>query len=289
MDELKSMAVSGGSDLFAAGTYKISDGTLPHPIKSITSHNAMNVTSMRHRLPGSVNKVSTITLSGTSGTAYLSYGANKLLMTFATDLYVTLTNFVAIVADAPFYNPRPAGFNIAIGGTAQVERVTLTGTSGTANITAAGGLTKVVTFNATLIQTAADFVLAHTAAYAAVGITIAAANEVVVFSAAVAGKPFTAPVITNATGDAAGTVAHTLASATTLTLTSTSTLFPTPTITNVSGNLTGTVVTTGADGLVAATKLFFGDEILAGTDIYMEYPVEEIVLGSGSAIFHFIN
>jgi hypothetical protein len=57
----------------------------------------------------------------------------------------------------------------------------------------------------------------------------------------------------------------------------------------VSGNLTGTVVTTGADGLVAATKLFFGDEILAGTDIYMEYPVEEIVLGSGSAIFHFIN
>ncbi len=188
MDELKSMSVYGGSDLFLAGTYKISDATLPHPIKSVTSHNAMNIASMRWRQHGVVNKVSTITITGTSGTAYISFGAKKLLVTFATNLDTT----------------------------------------------------------------AANFVTANAAILLAMGITLTSGTATIIF-------------------------------------TSTKVLFPTPTIANATGDLAGTVVTTGADGLVAATKTFFGDDILAGTDIYFEYPVEEVVLTSGTAIFHFIK
>jgi hypothetical protein len=188
MDELMSMSVYGGSDLFVAGTYSVAAGTLPHPIKSITSHNAMNVTSMRWRIPGVVNKVSTITLSGSSGTAYVSLGELKLLATFASDLTVTATNFKNLYA-------------------------------------------------AMLLER---------------GI-----------------------VLTSGTG--------------TLIFTSTKVLFGTPTIANATTDLAGTVVTTGEDGLVAATKTFFTHEILAGTDIYFEYPVEQIILGSGEAIFHFIK
>lgn len=188
MDELKSMSVEGGSDLFLAGTYKTADATLPHPVKSITSHNAMNVTSMRHRVPGVVNKISTITITGTSGTAYVSLGELKLLVTFITDLDTT----------------------------------------------------------------AANFVIAYAAALLPRGIVVTSGTATIVF-------------------------------------TSTKYLFATPTIANATGNLAGSVVTTGADGLIAVTKTFFGDDILAGIDIYFEYPVEEIVLGSGEAIFHFIK
>jgi hypothetical protein len=188
MDELKSMSVYGGSDLFLAGTYKISDATLPHPVKVITPASALVVTSMRHRLPSSVNKVSTITITGTSGTAYISLGELKLLVTFATDLDTTAANFVTAYAAALL----PRGIVV---------------TSGTATII----------------------------------------------------------------------------------FTSTKYLFATPTIANATGDLAGSVVTTGADGLVVATKTFFGDVLADGIDIYCEYPVEEIVIASGSAILHFIK
>lgn len=95
--------------------------------------------------------------------------------------------------------------------TAQVATVTLTGTSGTANITVAGGLTKLVTFNTSLTQTATDFDTTHSAAYTTAGITVTTSGADIIFTAAVAGTPFDAPVITNITGDLAGTVVATTA------------------------------------------------------------------------------
>lgn len=99
---------------------------------------------------------------------------------------------------------------------AQVESLTLTGTSGTANVTGTCGLTKLATFNTDLTTTASDFVTAHAAAYAAAGceVTVTSAGAVITFTAASAGVPFDAPVITNATGDLAGSVAHTTANTT---------------------------------------------------------------------------
>lgn len=100
--------------------------------------------------------------------------------------------------------------------TAQVDSITLAGTSGTANVTVAGGLTKLSTFNTDLATTASDFVTAHAAAYLAEGITLTttstgATNGVLVFTATVPGVSFDNPVITNATGDLAGTVVNTTA------------------------------------------------------------------------------
>lgn len=63
------------------------------------------------------------------------------------------------------------------------DRITLSGASGTANITA-GGVTRLATYNASLTQTATDFVAAHAAAYAAVGITLTSAATVLIFTAA---------------------------------------------------------------------------------------------------------
>lgn len=94
---------------------------------------------------------------------------------------------------------------------AQVETVTLTGTSGTADITIAGGLTKTATWNTSLTQTATDFVASHAAAYKLARIIVTSSGTGIIFTAAIVGTPILVPVITNATGDLAGTVAHTVA------------------------------------------------------------------------------
>lgn len=373
------------NDATFEGVLVLLNSKMPHPIKSITSYNAAVISSIRQRIPGVVNKVSTMTITGNSGTANIVYGVYKFLMSFATDLYTTLVNFIT----ANYESIAREGFSLYIGGTsqvetvtltgvagtanisgaggltrlvtftgsldasarnfvldfaadylavgikvvsiantlvfsavnkgqpftaptityvsghtAQVETITLTGTSGTANVTGAGGLTSLVTFGSTLTDTAADFVVSHNTAYAAVGIIISSHLDTIIFTAAVAGVAFTAPVITNVTDNLAGTVAHTTPNATTglsgsvahttasvtsLVFSSNRNLFSEPTIANATGNLAGTVVTTGADGLIAATKEFFGTAIEAGMDIYFEYPVEEITIDSGDALFNFIN
>lgn len=90
----------------------------------------------------------------------------------------------------------------------QVETITLTGTSGTANITGTGGLTKVVTFTTSLGVTAATFYINNVAAYSAQGIDLTAVGNTIVFTAQVAGVGFTAPTFTNTGGNIAGTVQH---------------------------------------------------------------------------------
>ncbi len=88
---------------------------------------------------------------------------------------------------------------------AQVDTVTLTGTSGTASITDAGGLTKTVTFNSDLTTTASDFVTSFAADYLAQGIVLTSSTVDLIFTANVAGTAFVHPAIANVTGDLTGT------------------------------------------------------------------------------------
>lgn len=88
----------------------------------------------------------------------------------------------------------------------QVETITLTGTSGTLNVSNAGGLTKAATFSSSLTTTAANFVTSHAAAYLAVGITVTSNGADIIFSATEAGTHFAQPIITNTSGDLNGSV-----------------------------------------------------------------------------------
>lgn len=106
-----------------------------------------------------------------------------------------------------------ASKTVTFSGVAQVETITLTGTSGTATVAVAGGLSKTATFTTNLTTSAANFVTSHAAAYAAVGIIVTSNGADIIMTAAVAGTPFTAPTITNATGDLAGSVVDTNANA----------------------------------------------------------------------------
>ena len=91
---------------------------------------------------------------------------------------------------------------------AQVDTVTLIGTSGTANLSA-GGLTKTVTFNTSLTQTATDFVTTHAAAYLLIGIVVTSSGEDIIFTAQTAGVAFDHPFILTLTGDITGNVVNT--------------------------------------------------------------------------------
>jgi hypothetical protein len=84
---------------------------------------------------------------------------------------------------------------------AQVDRFYPVGTSGTANITHAGELTKLMSFNSDIATTISNFVTAHAAAYAVAGIGISAEPEYVAFEALVPGVPFEHPRVVNLTGD----------------------------------------------------------------------------------------
>jgi hypothetical protein len=91
----------------------------------------------------------------------------------------------------------------------QIDTITLTGTSGTAHISLAGGLTKTATFNIDLPTTASDFVTANSAAYLAQGIVITSNSADIIFTANVSGTPFTSPAITNTSGNLNGNVVNT--------------------------------------------------------------------------------
>jgi hypothetical protein len=90
----------------------------------------------------------------------------------------------------------------------QIEVITLTGSSGTATVAAAGGLTKTATYGDSLTDTAGDFVTSFAADYDAQGIVVTSSGASIIFTAKVAGTGFTAPTIVNATTNLAGTVYH---------------------------------------------------------------------------------
>jgi len=94
----------------------------------------------------------------------------------------------------------------------EIDTITLTGTTGTANVTV-DGLTKLATFDTDLDTTAANFVTAHAAAFATQDITvISAAGGKLVFTGQTAKGAFTgASTCVNATGNLTGTNADTQA------------------------------------------------------------------------------
>jgi hypothetical protein len=95
---------------------------------------------------------------------------------------------------------------------AQVDTLTFTGTSGTADVTV-NGVEYLATFDTDLATTASNFQAAHAAALAARDITLTypGSGDAVVFTSAIPGQPFAAVSIANATGDLAGSRAATTA------------------------------------------------------------------------------
>lgn len=133
-----------------------------------------------------------------SGTADVDYNAYKGMWQLIFE----------VAAAAPNYDAGQIFRQvISAGAVAQVEEVTVTGTSGTANITFAG-VNYLATFDTDLTTTAANFVTTHAAALALRGITITSAVAVISFTSSIAGQPFAAPTIANVSGDLAGSVAQ---------------------------------------------------------------------------------
>ena len=90
--------------------------------------------------------------------------------------------------------------------------VTLTGTSGTANITV-GGVNYLATFTTNLTTSANNFVTSHAAALLALGITVTANSGALTFVAAT--ETFPTIARTNVSGDLSATIASVTAGATT--------------------------------------------------------------------------
>ena len=101
----------------------------------------------------------------------------------------------------------------------EVDTVTLTGVSGTANVNI-NGTDYLATFNTSLTQTAADFVTSHAATIAARWgkLVVTSTGADIIVTAGVAGMPQQDPTVTNVTGNLAGTNANTTANVATGTL-----------------------------------------------------------------------
>jgi len=134
-----------------------------------------------------------VTLTGTSGTANVTVNGVAYLATWGTDLPTTAAAFVTS------HKAALAAKSILVFSAKQTETITLTGTNGTANVTVAGGLTKLATWNTSLTITASDFVTAHAAAYLEQGIVVTSSTADLVFTGLTSAVRFTPPVITNVT------------------------------------------------------------------------------------------
>lgn len=92
----------------------------------------------------------------------------------------------------------------------QVQTGTTTGTSGTANVLV-DGINYLATFTTSLTVTNANFVTTHAAAILLRGIVVTASTDTLIFTSAVAGRPFDTITYTNVTTNLAGSVAATTA------------------------------------------------------------------------------
>jgi len=89
--------------------------------------------------------------------------------------------------------------------TAKVHTMTLTGSSGTGNISMVG-LTKLATYNSSPTQTATDFVTANAAAFLAAGVTLTSSGADLIFTTGARTKYAAPPTFTNVTLTLAGSV-----------------------------------------------------------------------------------
>ena len=101
-------------------------------------------------------------------------------------------------------------YAVVDGAVAQVDTVTLTGTSGTCNVTV-GGVAYLATFATSIAVTSVNFVALHAAALALRGITLTGATTLI-FTSAVLGQPTPTPTVSAAvSGDLTGSNAATTA------------------------------------------------------------------------------
>lgn len=127
---------------------------------------------------------------------------------------LTIRQFAPMIESTDLFYQSPSGMrtvNVPAGtynyvSLTQVETLTLTGDSGTATVTNAGGLTKTLTYDTSLTVTAAAFVTANAAAYLVQGITLTSDGADLIFTATESGTHFNLPVITNTSGDLTGNV-----------------------------------------------------------------------------------
>jgi len=187
----------------------------------------------------------TVTLTGTSGTAAVTVNGVGYVATFDTDLDETSEDFQVT------HQPALTLLGIkctVIGSVKQVDTITVTGSSGTANVAVAGGLTKLATWDTSLTKTNTNFVTAHADAYLAVGIVVTASTDTLIFTSVNAGEEFAHPTITNVSGNLAGSVANTTAPASLLGFSKRRHLIPTErvivTVANLTGDLNGTIAAT---------------------------------------------
>jgi len=135
--------------------------------------------------------IQTVPLTDAAGTSF-SFTVNNNLVQDITDILIS--------SEYPALN----GYS--------TKTVTLTGTSGTANV-AVAGVNYLATFTSNLTTSAANFVTSHAATLLALGITVTSNAAVLTFS--VLTEDFPTITITNATGDLAGTLGTVTATATT--------------------------------------------------------------------------
>ena len=175
---------------------------------------AVNATSGKIVAYGKTGQVGSITVDSvtSAGTSVVSIADESGNALDPSGTPVSVAVELTRPADTTAYTANDAINSVVA--VAQVDTLTLTGTSGTADVTGTGGLTKTATFNTDLTTTASDFVTAFAADYLAVGITLTSSGEDIIFTASVAGVSFTSPVITTTDGDLSGTVVNTTANVT---------------------------------------------------------------------------
>jgi len=101
-------------------------------------------------------------------------------------------------------------FDYSASSVAQIDTVSVTGTSGTANVTF-NGINYLATFDTDLTTTASNFVTLHAAALLLRGVIVTSNVADLIFTSSVPGQPFTAVAIANVSGDLAGSRAATTA------------------------------------------------------------------------------
>lgn len=160
----------------------------------------------------------------------------------------------------------------------QVSVVTLTGAAGSDNLVL-GAKKYPITFDNDLSDTADNFVTAYAAEFLLRGIVVTADSGVITFTSTKA--VFEVPYMENSL------------------IADPTTTYPYAT-TTADATLSGTVVTTGDDGFLDLFTNYAPDLSLStttpapttitdGTEFYFEYPIEEIVIGSGTAELFFVK
>lgn len=142
----------------------------------------------------------------------------------ASDYYTTVADvdynvingiWAAIFPQTALYTAPPTNDQItripmSNGTVAQVATHTVTGTSGTANVTV-NGVTYLATFATSTTVTATNFVTTHAAALLARGIVVTSSGADIILTAALAGQPFLTIAGINVTGDLDTTLVATTA------------------------------------------------------------------------------